>query len=257
MTISLSGLAFLFFIAAALYAAVGFGGGSTYIALLALSGVDYRLIPVIALTCNIIVVTGGTLRFQLRNLINWTRVWPLLALSVPAAWIGGLIAIDRDLFLLLLGGSLILAGLLLLAETWLRTARSKAVYRLTQRFWFLPFIGAAIGFLSGIVGIGGGIFLAPILLLANWADSRRVAATASVFILVNSISGLTGQLAKSGWGQGGWDLLSYWPLFAAVLLGGQIGSHLASRALPEIWIKRLTAVLVLYVALRIFWQQAG
>lgn len=257
MSISLSGLAFLFFAAAGLYAAVGFGGGSTYIALLALSGMDYTLIPLIALTCNIIVVSGGTLRFQLRKLVDWPRIWPLLLLSVPAAWLGGLLAIDRELFLLLLGGSLAMAGLLLLMESWLRSTTLPSMRNMSQRTWFLPVTGAAIGFLSGMVGIGGGIFLAPILLLSNWADSRRVAATASLFILVNSISGLTGQLAKSDWGQGGLDIMSYWPLFVAVFLGGQIGSHLASKSLPEIWIKRLTAVLVLYVALRIFWQQLG
>ncbi|SIN99722.1 hypothetical protein SAMN02745824_2580 [Parasphingorhabdus marina DSM 22363] len=257
MTISLPVLAFLFFAVAGLYAAVGFGGGSTYIALLALSGMDYRLIPLIALTCNIIVVSGGTLRFQLRKLIDWSRIWPLLLLSVPAAWLGGSLAIDRNLFLLLLGVSLAMASLLLFAESWLQNTRLTSAGDLARKAWFLPLTGAAIGLLSGMVGIGGGIFLAPILLLANWADSRRVAAIASVFILVNSVSGLTGQLSKSGWGQGGQDILSYWPLFVAVLLGGQIGSHLASKALPETWIKRMTAVLVLYVALRIFWQQAS
>ena len=102
-----------------------------------------------------------------------------------------------------------------------------------------------------MVGIGGGIFLAPILLLTRWSDSRRIAATASVFILVNSIAGLGGQLAKSGLNSGGEAVLAYWPLFVGVLLGGQIGSILASRALPEIWIRRLTALLILYVALRI------
>lgn len=257
MTISLSGLAILFFAAAAVYAAVGFGGGSTYIALLALSGLDYRLIPLIALTCNIIVVTGGTLRFHLRKLIDWPRIWPLLLLSVPAAWLGGMISIDRYLFLLLLGGSLAVAGIMLLAEPWLKSGRLSAMKTWTQNMSFLPLIGAAIGFLSGMVGIGGGIFLAPILLLSGWANSRRVAATASIFILVNSASGLAGQLAKTGLERGGLEIVSYWPLFVAVLAGGQIGSHLASRILPELWIKRLTAVLVLYVALRIFWQQTA
>ncbi|MBQ0773020.1 MAG: sulfite exporter TauE/SafE family protein, partial [Sphingomonadales bacterium] len=118
---------------------------------------------------------------------------------------------------------------------------------------FAPAIGTGIGFLSGMVGIGGGIFLAPILLLTRWSDSRRIAATASVFILVNSIAGLSGQLMKSGLSSGGEAILAYWPLFVGVLLGGQIGSILASKALPEIWIRRLTALLILYVAARILW----
>ena len=112
-------------------------------------------------------------------------------------------------------------------------------------------MGTGIGFVSGMVGIGGGIFLAPVLLLTNWADSRRIAATASLFILVNSAAGLAGQLMKSGLEQGAAALTFYWPLFLAVLVGGQIGSVMATKALPEVWIRRLTALLILYVALRI------
>lgn len=251
MTLGISGLAFFFLLTAGLYASVGFGGGSTYIALLALADLDYRLIPIIALLCNIIVVTGGTFRFHMRGLIEWGRIWPILVLSLPAAWLGGMVPINREVFLLLLGVSLVIAAGLILAEPLLRRTNSGQLTEPSQNRWLIPITGAAIGFLSGMVGIGGGIFLAPILLLSNWSDSRRVAATASIFILVNSLSGLAGQSSKSGWEQGGEAILSYWPLFAAVLIGGQIGSFLASKALPEIWIKRLTALLILYVALRI------
>ncbi|MEP2989052.1 MAG: sulfite exporter TauE/SafE family protein [Parasphingorhabdus sp.] len=248
------GLAALFVLTAALYASVGFGGGSTYIALLALADLDYRVLPVIALLCNIIVVVSGTLRFQARGLIDWRRVWPIILLSVPAAWIGGLIEIERDNFLLLLGFSLFVAALLLLFEPILKRLGQVTVGWFKNR-WFPPVVGTGIGFLSGMVGIGGGIFLAPVLLLINWADSRRIAATASLFILVNSIAGLVGQVMKSGAGQGGETILAFWPLFIGVLIGGQIGSVLASRKLPEIWIRRLTAILIIYVSLRILWQQ--
>ncbi|MEH6756574.1 MAG: sulfite exporter TauE/SafE family protein [Parasphingorhabdus sp.] len=257
MAFGIIGLAFLFLLTAGLYASVGFGGGSTYIALLALSDIDYRVLPIIALLCNIIVVMGGTWRFVLRGLIDWKRIWPILLLSVPAAWIGGRIAIDRDNFLVLLGFSLAIAGLLLLAEPFYRRSSSTSLKYAAQQLWVAPAIGGGIGFLSGMVGIGGGIFLAPILLLINWSDSRRIAATASVFILVNSIAGLGGQLMKSPWSQNNVILSTYWPYFLAVLVGGQIGSFLAGKALPEIWIRRLTAVLILYVAGRILWQQIG
>lgn len=250
----LFGLAVLFFLTAALYASVGFGGGSTYIALLALSDLDYRVLPIIALFCNIIVVTGGTLRFRAHGLIEWRRIWPIMVLSIPAAWIGGLVTIERDSFLLLLGVSLLFAALLLMAEPLLGR-KSLSIGRSPNPNWFTLAIGAGIGFLSGMVGIGGGIFLAPILLLLNWADSRRVAATASLFILVNSIAGLIGQLMKSGLEQGVVDLVSYWPLFLGVLVGGQIGSIFASKRLPEIWIRRVTALLVFYVSIRILWGQ--
>ncbi|MFT5537448.1 sulfite exporter TauE/SafE family protein [Parasphingorhabdus sp.] len=254
MDFSILGLALLFALTAALYASVGFGGGSTYIALLALAALDYQALPVIALLCNIIVVTGGTLRFQWRGLIDWPKIWPILLLSVPAAWLGGRMVLEQQSFMLLLGLSLAAAGLLLIIEPFIKRAGDSVRNgQWTGHRLFAPAIGTGIGFLSGMVGIGGGIFLAPILLLTRWSDSRRIAATASVFILVNSIAGLSGQLMKSGLSSGAEAIIAYWPLFVGVLLGGQIGSILASKALPEIWIRRLTALLILYVAVRILW----
>ena len=254
MAFGIFGLALLFALTATLYASVGFGGGSTYIALLALAALDYRALPVIALLCNIIVVTGGTVRFQSRGLIEWQKIWPILLLSVPAAWLGGRMVLAQDSFMLLLGLSLAAAGLLLIIEPFIKRGGGgpRAPFW-TSHLLFAPVVGTGIGFLSGMVGIGGGIFLAPILLLTRWSDSRRIAATASVFILVNSIGGLAGQLTKSGLASGGEAVLAYWPLFVGVLLGGQVGSILASKALPEIWIRRLTAMLILYVAVRILW----
>lgn len=254
MAFGIAGLAILFALTAALYASVGFGGGSTYIALLALAALDYRALPIIALLCNIIVVTGGTFRFQSRGLIDWQRIWPILLLSVPAAWLGGRVVLEQDSFMLLLGLSLAAAGILLIIEPFIKRAGTGPPNgQWTSHRSFAPAIGTGIGFLSGMVGIGGGIFLAPILLLTRWSDSRRIAATASVFILVNSIAGLGGQLMKSGLSIGGEAVLAYWPLFLGVLLGGQLGSFLASKALPEIWIRRLTALLILYVAVRLLW----
>ncbi len=258
MAIGIPALAVLFALTAILYASVGFGGGSTYIALLALADLDYRFLPAVALACNIIVVTGGTLRFQARGLVPWRRVLPILLLSVPFAWLGGRIPIAENSFLLLLGTALLIAGILLAIEPLVqRSVEVEGNSSISASNWFAPVAGSAIGFLSGMVGIGGGIFLAPLLFLTRWAESRKIAATASVFILVNSIAGLAGQLMKSGNLYAGGGMLSYWPLFVAVLLGGQVGSHLASRALPEIWIRRLTALLIIYVALRILWQQVG
>lgn len=248
-------LVLLFFGTAALYASVGFGGGSTYIALLALTDVDYQMLPVVALLCNIIVVSGGTWRFHQRDLIAWDKIWPILLLSVPAAWLGGRMAIDQNLFLSLLGLSLLSAALLLLIEPLIRRSAQSSQVSIAENFWFAPTIGAAIGFVSGMVGIGGGIFLAPILLLTKWGDSRRIAATASLFILVNSLAGLIGQMMKSGMTSSSAALFDYWPIFIGVLLGGQLGSILASKTLPETWIRRLTAILILYVAGRILWFQ--
>ncbi len=244
-------LAILFAITAALYASVGFAGGSTYNALLALAGVDHRVFPAVALVCNLIVATGGTIRFARAGLVPWSRVWPLLLLSMPAAWIGAMLPVSKQLFLWLLGGSLLVASALLIFQ------REREVE--AQRWTLLgPLIAAPIGLLSGIVGIGGGIFLAPVLHLIGWDRAKRVAAAASVFILANSIAGLGGQATKlAGEPALVQSALSYWPLCLAVLVGGQIGSRVGVQLLSPLWLRRLTALLILYVAVRLLLQASG
>lgn len=244
-------LTIAFAITAALYASVGFAGGSTYNALLALAGVDHRVFPIVALVCNLIVATGGTIRFGRAGLVPWRRLAPLLALSIPAAWIGGMLPISKLLFLWLLGASLLAAGILLL----LQRERDEDSER-------IPLLGLAIaapiGLLSGIVGIGGGIFLAPVLHLIGWDRAKRVAASASVFILANSIAGLGGQLTKvAGHPELIDSAIGYWPLALAVLIGGQIGSRAGVQLLPPIWLRRMTALLILYVAVRLLLQASS
>lgn len=241
-------LAAAFFITALLYASVGFGGGSTYNALLVMAGADYRILPAIALCCNIIVVAGGVWRFHREGLSPWRRLAPWLAASVPAAWIGGRVPVSETVFVGLLGGALAFAGARLLLGGAPRDAPAPG--RPTPP-WIAFAGGGAIGLLSGLVGIGGGIFLAPILYLIGWGSPRLIAAAASAFILVNSLAGLAGQLAKL------YDqallgaFAAYWPLFPAVLAGGQIGSALGARGLSEGLLRRLTAALILYVAARL------
>lgn len=248
--ISLGLLAAAFFITALLYAAVGFGGGSTYIALLLLSGVSYAVLPSIALICNIIVVSGGAYHAARAGHLNLRRAAPFVALSVPLAFLGGLIAVPLALFTALLAGALLLAGLRLalirpLADQSM-TARENAA------LIGLP-IGGALGFLSGMVGIGGGIFLAPILYFLRWDGPKPIAATCSLFILVNSLAGLAGQMTKLGAAGQISDVLAFWPLMLAVLLGGQIGAMGAHGWLDRALIQRLTAGLILFVAARLFY----
>ena len=249
------GLIASFFATALLYASVGFAGGSTYNALLVLAGVDQKIFPIIALVCNLIVATGGSIRFARAGLVPWRRLWPLLAVSVPAALVGGALPVSKTVFVALLGGSLLLAGLLLLVQREPRDVDAKA----TGFALLGPVIAAPLGLLSGIVGIGGGIFLAPVLHLIGWDKTKRVAASASVFILVNSLAGLAGQLSKiaSGGAAALHPVLAYWPLAVAVFVGGQIGSRAGIQILPPIWLRRLTAVLILYVAVRLLWQTFG
>ncbi len=253
-------LTLAFFVTALAYSMVGFGGGSTYNALLVLADVDYRQIPAIALICNILVVSGGVYWFWREGHINIRKILPFIALSIPMAWLGGRIPVSQQWFVGLLGFTLLLTGLQMLAgrKQELGSHRRRHVHP-----WLvgLP-SGAAIGLLSGIVGVGGGIFLSPLLHLRQWAGAYKIAAASSAFILFNSIAGLSGQLMKQAASEpaqqwAGEQLINAWPLFLVVVAGGQIGSRLGSRHLPERWVKGLTAVLVLYVAARLLLKWYG
>jgi len=241
----------LFFVIALLYAAVGFGGGSTYNALLVLNGTNYRILPAIALACNIVVVTGGLWRFTKAGLVDAKALTPFMAASIPAAWLGGRLPISETVFIGLLGASLLLSGLRLL---WQRDVVDISKQKKQTPIGIAALAGGSIGLLSGLVGIGGGIFLAPVLYALRWDTPRKIAAACSLFILVNSIAGLTGQVMKLSEG----DLLSlvqpFWPLLIAVFIGGQIGSWMASKRLEPLILKQLTAVLILYVAGRLIFR---
>jgi len=240
-------LAILFFITALLYASVGFGGGSTYTALLAISGAHYLIIPVISLTCNILVVSGNSWRYYRAGLISLKRVWPFLVFSVPLAWVGGRVPIPEQVFISVLAISLLFAGFSLL----FKGKPNEASNLRANPFWASSIIGGMLGFLSGIVGIGGGIFLAPILHLSNWGKAKEIAALCSLFILVNSISGLGGQFIKLN-NYGNLDMMGpYWLLIPAVIIGGFIGNRLSLKVFSENTVRRLTAVLILFVAVRL------
>ena len=235
-----------FALTALLYAAVGFGGGSTYSALLALAGVDYRLLPVISLLCNVVVVAGSTVRFARAGVTPWWGAAILTAVAAPAAFLGGLTPIDEASFLFLLGGSLVLTGFTLLFPV---TASAEGAPHKSASW--MAIIAVPIGYIAGLVGIGGGIFLAPILHLVRWNGAREIAATAALFILVNSLFGLAGQLLKNGPNLMGAAVTFGLPLLIAVAVGGQIGSLLAVKFLPQKAIRWLTAALTIWVGARL------
>jgi uncharacterized membrane protein YfcA len=241
-------LALAFLATALLYASVGFGGGSTYSALLALSGVDYRILPLLSLACNIVVVAGGTIRFAAAGITPWRSAALLTAIAAPAALLGGLTPIDRAPFLLILGVSLVLTGLTLILPRITTREDTTAPSPFAK---YAPIAAAPLGYLAGLVGIGGGIFLAPLLHLVRWDNPRAIAATASLFILVNSLFGLAGQLLKSGPDRFASAITFGLPLFIAVAIGGWLGSLLAVRFLPVHWIRWLTAALTIYVGARL------
>jgi uncharacterized membrane protein YfcA len=173
---------------------------------------------------------------------------PLVIVSAPLAYLGGLTPIKQATFIALLGVSLFVAGLLLLFQ---RTRTSESLRHTTTATDAA--LGGAVGYLSGLVGIGGGIFLSPLQHLMRWASPRQIAATASIFILVNSIAGLAGQLTKLGT-SGLIGLIHFWPLLIAVLVGGQIGSHAGIRLFSEPAVRRATGVLILYVSGQLLWK---
>ena len=239
-------LSILFFVTALIYSSVGFGGGSTYLAILLIWGVPYTIFPVIALVCNIIVVSGNSINFIRSKNININLLFPYLIGSIPFAFIGGSITIEKSLFEILLFCVLFVAGIFLLIES---KSFSEEKIKINQIPKLISIsIGSIIGFMSGIVGIGGGIFLSPLLFLMRAGYPRHITSSSSLFILINSIFGIAGQLTKD---QILDQVIIYWPLFLSVLVGGQIGSVLNIKFLPNKILAILTSFLVIFVAIRI------
>ena len=173
----------------------GFGGGSTYLALLLLWGIPYTIFPVIALSCNIIVVTGNCINYSRAGNLDLKFLAPYLVGSIPMAFIGGALSIEKELFEILLFVILLLAGLFLLINFKTYNDNEESLRKIPLPLSIL--IGGVLGFVSGVVGIGGGIFLSPILFLLRAAKTKVIITTASVFILINSLSGIVGQLTKN------------------------------------------------------------
>ena len=239
-------LSILFFLTAILYASVGFGGGSTYLALLFIWGVPYTIFPIIALGCNIIVVSGNCFNYIRAGNLNLKLLIPYLIGSIPLSFIGGSIPIEKQFFEILLFFVLLIAGFLLLINFNSYNDKEKS-YRNIPYFVSI-IIGAILGFISGVVGIGGGIFLSPILFLLKVAKPKHIITAASLFILINSIFGIVGQLTK---GIDFKEIYSYLYLLIVVLIGGQIGNYLNLKIFPTRVLALITSALVLFVAIRL------
>jgi uncharacterized protein len=275
-------LVIIFFFIAAIYASAGFGGGSSYLAVMALFGLQQNVMRPTSLMCNIVVVLGGTYIMWKNGYLNLKKIIPLSIASIPLAYFGGLIKLSDRTFFLLLGVGLVVAALLMFFQKKSNGLENKSQEGIPSRsnrdfvpqqycdenldknshnpliikdlakekgFWQSLGIGGLIGFFSGMVGIGGGIFLSPVLNLMRWDTPKNIAATASFFILINSISGLIGQLQK----QPHLDWAFTLPLLLSVFVGGQIGSRLSVFKLNQILVRKVTAALVLYAGVNILW----
>ena len=238
-------LSIFFLITSILYSSVGFGGGSTYLALMLIWEIPFYIIPILALCCNIIVVTGNSINYVKSGNLNLNLLIPYLVGSIPLAFFGASIPISRELFEILLFVILFVAGVLLLIKN---KSYSNDQFKINSVPKVISlFIGSVIGLISGIVGIGGGIFLSPILFLIKAGYPKHIVTTASLFILINSIFGVAGQLTKDVVFD---EFLNYWPLFLCVLIGGQIGNLLNIKFLSNKTLTIITSILVIFVAIR-------
>ncbi|MBI3997765.1 MAG: sulfite exporter TauE/SafE family protein [Armatimonadetes bacterium] len=223
---------------AAAYASVGHGGASAYLALLSLAGADPNLMSTSALVLNVLVAGVALITYARAGHLSGRLTWPFVVTSVPAAYVGGFLTVSTRAYGLLLGVALLAAAL---------------------RLWWTPAehpqkplssgvalaAGAAIGLLSGLVGVGGGIFLSPLMILAGWAGTRQTAATSAAFIVVNSLAGLGGRAARGALVVG-----NLAPLVAAAFLGGLVGAWAGAHRLLPAHLRRILAVLLLFVAIK-------
>ena len=207
--------------------------------------IPYYIFPIIALFCNIIVVSGNSINYFRSDNINFNLIIPYLIGSIPFAFIGASIPVQKELFEMLLFVILVIAGIFLFIESNSFDNNKIKINKIPKILSII--IGSVIGFISGIIGIGGGIFLSPILFLIKAGYPKQIAASASLFILTNSVFGVAGQLTKDIVFN---EFFNFWPLFLAVLMGGQIGNLLNIKFLSNKTLAIATSLLVIFVAVR-------
>jgi len=231
-------VAILFFVGAALYASVGHGGASSYLAVMGLFSFAPDVMKPTALALNILVSAVATLKFYRAGLFSWRLFWPFAIASIPAAFVGGATMLPGRWYKILVG------VVLLYAAVWMFRSTLKPLDKVTRlpRLWQAILTGAAIGFLSGLTGVGGGIFLSPLLLYMGWAETRATSGVAAPFILVNSIAGLLGHFSSVA------QLPPNIPVWGvAAVVGGWIGASYGSKRAPAPVLRQLLS-LVLIVA---------
>ena len=240
----LSFLAVAIFLVAFLYSSVGHAGASGYIAVMSLFSLAPAVIRPTALTLNIIVACIGAWQFWRAGYFSWSLFWPFAALAVPMAFVGGYINLPTPIFRILVGIVLLFSAVRLLLPP-----RDQSLAEMPSRPVAIS-LGAGLGLLSGLTGTGGGIFLTPLLLFKRWAQVKTAAAVSALFILVNSIAGLLGNLSST----------KRFPSFALILAfaavaGGAAGSYLGSRRFEQTTVKRLLALVLVIAGAKLIFTQ--
>ena len=227
-------------VVAFLYSSVGHAGASGYIAVMTLLALTPGFIKPTALALNILVATIASWQFWRAGHFRWGLFWPFALASIPLATLGGYLTLPTRAFMIMVGIVLLLSAVRFLVDT-----REPADPRPPSRGLALG-VGGVLGLMAGLTGTGGGVFLTPVLIFMKWAPTKTASAVSAMFILVNSIAGLGGHLAKSGQ----WPTFAL-PLTAAAVIGGMAGSYLGSRRFSPVAIKRLLAAVLIIAGLKL------
>jgi len=235
-------IALLLFVGAALYASVGHGGASSYLAVMGLFSVSPAVMKPTALALNILVSAVATFKFWRAGLFRWNLFWPFAVASIPAAFLGGASNLSPRYYQLVVG------IVLLYAAVWMfrSSLRPIAAESRPPRLPAAIIAGVGIGYISGLVGVGGGIFLSPLLLHNGWAETRETSAVAAPFILVNSVAGLLGHFSSVA------QLPVNLPMWgAAAVIGGWLGATYGSKHAPPTVLRRLLALVLVVAATKL------
>jgi uncharacterized protein len=238
-------IAALIFVVALLYSTVGHAGASGYLAAMALFGISPLVMKPTALVLNILVAIIGTIRFSRAGFFSWRLFWPFVITSIPASFIGGGLSLPVPIYKTIVGVVLLYSAIRL----FFSASRADQKETSPPPIAIALILGAGIGLLSGLTGVGGGIFLSPIILLMHWARAKETSGVAVAFILVNSIAGLLGHLSAVAYVPGA---IAYWA--PAALIGGLIGSELGTRVLPVAGVRRWLSIVLVLAGAKLLWE---
>lgn len=244
--VSLLLFSILLFLVAFLYASVGHGGASGYLALMAIFGVAPDVMKPTALLLNLFVSLTSFIQFYRGGHFTWKVFWPFALASIPFAYLGGLVSIDANIYKKILGILLLIPII-----RFFFFANIKVDEKRETNFYLSLLIGGTIGFLSGLIGIGGGILLSPVLLLLKWTDQKQTAAISALFIFVNSIAGLIGQLTKGIHFTN--DMLAY---VVIAFIGGLCGAYFGALRFKQVILKNVLATVLLLAVYKLIFTTA-